>query len=129
MTPERRVLMVAAENDELPGGKVGGIGDVVRDVPPALAEQGWQVDVVTPSYGFLQRLPGATRLGQLAFTFAGRPDQALLYAVPGKHPRPGSRHLVVDHPSFLALLDGQPQIYVNDPPGNPFAADATKFAR
>ena len=28
------ILMVAAENDALPKGKVGGIGDVVRDVPP-----------------------------------------------------------------------------------------------
>ena len=32
------ILMIAAENDALPGGKVGGIGDVVRDVPRALAE-------------------------------------------------------------------------------------------
>lgn len=27
------ILMIAAENGALPGGKVGGIGDVVRDVP------------------------------------------------------------------------------------------------
>ena len=26
------ILLVAAENDALPGGKVGGIGDVVRDI-------------------------------------------------------------------------------------------------
>ncbi|MCZ6830720.1 MAG: glycogen/starch synthase, partial [Gammaproteobacteria bacterium] len=32
-----KILMVAAENDARPGGKVGGIGDVVRDIPPALA--------------------------------------------------------------------------------------------
>ncbi|MGD8419718.1 MAG: glycogen/starch synthase, partial [Gammaproteobacteria bacterium] len=31
------VLMVAAENGALPGGKVGGIGDVLREVPAALA--------------------------------------------------------------------------------------------
>ena len=45
-----KILMVAAENDALPGGKVGGIGDVVRDIPLALAGAGQQVDVVTPGY-------------------------------------------------------------------------------
>lgn len=38
--------MAAAENDALPRGKVGGIGDVVRDIPIALAEIGQEVDVV-----------------------------------------------------------------------------------
>ena len=33
------ILMIAAENGALPGGKVGGIGDVVRDVPVALAQR------------------------------------------------------------------------------------------
>lgn len=50
-----RVLMVASENDGLRGGKVGDIGDVLRDVPPALAKADWEVDVVTPSYGFLHK--------------------------------------------------------------------------
>ena len=46
------VLMVAAENDALPGAKVGGVADVVRDAPRALAKQGITVDVVIPDYGF-----------------------------------------------------------------------------
>ena len=37
------ILMVAAENDALPGGKVGGIGDVVHSIPVALAAAGQQV--------------------------------------------------------------------------------------
>ena len=41
-----KILMVAAENDSIPGGKVGGIGDVVRDIPAALAAAGHHVDVV-----------------------------------------------------------------------------------
>ena len=42
--------MIAAENGALAGGKVGGIGDVIRDVPLALAAQGQAVSVVTPGY-------------------------------------------------------------------------------
>ena len=38
-----KILMVAAENDAIPGGKVGGIGDVVRDIPPALEALGLEV--------------------------------------------------------------------------------------
>jgi len=56
----KRVLFVAAENAALPGGKVGGIGDVVRDLPVALAAAGWHVTVLTPAYGQLHTLPGAS---------------------------------------------------------------------
>ncbi len=59
-----KILMVAAENDAIPGGKVGGIGDVVRDIPPALAALGHQVDVVTPGYGAFSQLPGAEAAGR-----------------------------------------------------------------
>ena len=45
------ILMVAAENGALPGGKVGGIGDVVREIPRALAARDCQVSVITPAYG------------------------------------------------------------------------------
>ncbi|NQV24040.1 MAG: glycogen/starch synthase [Rhodopirellula sp.] len=58
MPDSLNILMVAAENDALNGGKVGGVGDVVRDVPYALAdlpEFSGVVSVVCPSYGFLHR--------------------------------------------------------------------------
>jgi len=45
------ILIIAAENDALPGGKVGGIGDVVRDLPRALVKRGCTVSVLTPAYG------------------------------------------------------------------------------
>ena len=54
------VLFLASENGALPGGKVGGVGDVVRDLPKALASEGWDVRVATPSYGVLHQLTGAT---------------------------------------------------------------------
>ena len=63
--------MVAAENGALQNCKVGGIADVVRDLPPALAEQGCEVNVVTPSYGFLHKQKkGAQKTGSSGFLFA-----------------------------------------------------------
>ena len=55
------VLMVAAENDALPNAKVGGVADVIRDVPKALVAQGLTVDVVIPDYGFEEK--GDVELG------------------------------------------------------------------
>jgi starch synthase len=119
----RRVLLVAAENDALPRGKVGGIGDVIRDVPPALARRAWTVDVVVPSHGFLHRHPGARQVGSV--TLPG--SSAAVYVVPGKTSDPGVTHYVIDVPRDES--DGAPSIFVNDPPARPFATDATKFAR
>ena len=34
----KHVLFIAAENGALPGGKVGGVGDVIRDLPRALQD-------------------------------------------------------------------------------------------
>ncbi|MDH3333149.1 MAG: glycogen/starch synthase, partial [Gammaproteobacteria bacterium] len=65
------VLFLASENGALPGGKVGGVGDVVRDLPKALASEGWRVRVATPSYGVLHQLTGATRSSSVAVPFRG----------------------------------------------------------
>jgi starch synthase len=124
----KRVLIVAAENDALPGGKVGGIGDVVRDVPPALARRGWEVAVVTPSYGFLHKGAGARVHGEISFEFAGAPTTADLFRIPGKRPTPGVSHYIVDHPAFAPAEGDPPHIYTDDPPDDPFASDATRYA-
>lgn len=127
-TRNRRVLMVAAENDALPGGKVGGIGDVVRDAPLALARRGWLVDVVTPSHGFLHKTPGAYWLGTVCLEFANQSTSVDVYTVPGKRPCPAVTHLVIDHP-LLAQANGErPGIYSHDPAETPFASDASKYA-
>ena len=65
------ILMIAAENGALPGGKVGGIGDVVRDVPVALAQRDCTVSVVTPAYGSFLNLPGAKLKQTLMVNFGG----------------------------------------------------------
>ena len=64
--------MAASENAALPGGKVGGVGDVVRDLPRALAREGWRSKVLTPEYGLFAGLPGARQTGQLDVEFGGR---------------------------------------------------------
>lgn len=126
MSTPLNILMVAAENDALPGGKVGGIGDVVRDVPPALARRGCKVTVITPSYGSLATLPGERRVGALAVGFGGSSQRVELYEVPGRQTHEGVRHWVADHPQFAACGSGR--VYCDDPPTSPFATDATKFA-
>ena len=125
---QRHVLWVAAENDGLQGGKVGGIGDVVRDVPPALARLGLQVSVATPSYGFLHKTPGSTLLGLVSFLFGGMTTDATIHWVPGRQPSPGVSHYVFEHPAFTWVERGRHQIYRNDPPDSPFASDASKYA-
>lgn len=125
-----RILMIAAENDGIPKAKVGGIGDVVRDVPPVLAQKGHEVIVVVPSYGYLHDLPGSQLKAKLAYRFGGEEDGASLYEVPGRNPQHGVTQYVIDHPAFISLDDhGRFEIYHPDPDTRPFATDASKYAR
>ena len=117
------VLFLASENGALPGGKVGGVGDVVRDLPKALAQAGWQVRVATPSYGILHRLSGSRRLATLAVTFRGDELEVEVWAVPSEG---GIENIVLHHALFE--VNGAGQIYVGDEADRPFAADANKFA-
>ncbi|MGR8918799.1 MAG: glycogen synthase, partial [Gammaproteobacteria bacterium] len=118
--------MVAAENDALPGLKVGGIGDVLRDLPPALAELGCSVTVVTPAYGLLDALPEPRRLATVEAGFRGVSHHVELYEVNGGGAGPRVRHLVLDHAAFSPC--GRGEIYCNDAADAPFATDASKFA-
>ena len=132
MSSPSHILMLSAENDALPGGKVGGVGDVVRDVPTALVslpEFEGRVTVVVPSAGFLYKHATAS-LGTFTFPFGGQEQTGELFEVPGKRPHPQIRQLVIHHP-ILEAIDpntGKPRIYVDDPPDRPFASDATRFA-
>ncbi|MEH6580803.1 MAG: glycogen/starch synthase [Halioglobus sp.] len=121
-----KILMAAAENDALPGGKVGGIGDVVRDIPVALAAAGHQVDVVTPGYGAFSNLPGAENVGSVEVMFCRHPHTVELFKVPGKTAKENVTLWVLEHPLFAA--GGEGKIYCDDPGDRPFATDAGKFA-
>ncbi len=131
MNSSRNILMVASENDGIAHCKVGGIGDVIRDVPAALAKQGCHTSIVTPSYGFLHKAKGGTYRASIHFSFSGKIEQAGLYRVcPRESMIADTEHYVIDHPSFRKYNAEKEQyeIYNDDPPGRPFATDATKFA-
>lgn len=118
------ILMIASENDALPGGKVGGIGDVVRDLPPALARQDQQVSVITPGYGLLAKSSPSTRRARLSVEFHGQTEELELYSVEAPQALPKVNNWVLEHSSFAA--EGVGNIYcISDP--DPFAIDANKF--
>lgn len=119
----QRVIMLASENDALKGGKIGGVGDVVRDLPKALAHLGWEVTVIVPSYGFLHRRNPSKLHSTVLFPFAGKPYTGELWEVTPKEPSEGILHLVFEH----SEVRGEP-IYCNDPPEQAFAQDAMKYA-
>jgi starch synthase len=120
------VLMVAAENGALPGGKVGGMGDVLRDVPRSLAARGHTVSVLTPAYGSLHRTTRARRRGEVVVAFAGRSQAVEVFALPPSGPGKRLRPYLLEHADFAAC--GAGAIYCNDPPGRPFETDSGKFA-
>jgi len=122
MTDKKHILMVAAENDFLPGAKVGGVADVLRDLPPALVKQGQSVDVVVPSYGFLARLPGLRTVAEFDVHFAGFGQRVMLLKT--EQSNGGAVNYIMHSP---ALAPKGETVYCNDSYG-PFATDATKFA-
>jgi starch synthase len=121
-----KILMVAAENDAIPGGKVGGIGDVVRDIPAALAAMRHQVDVITPGYDAFSQPPGSERVGAVQVMFWSQLQSVDIFKVSGKTPQDKVTLWVLEHPLFAA--GGPGKIYCDDPGDRPFATDASKFA-
>ncbi|MDO8861698.1 glycogen/starch synthase [Haliea sp. E1-2-M8] len=121
-----KLLLLAAENGALPGGKVGGMGDVIRDIPRALAALGHDVSVLVPGYQHFSHLPGATLETVLEVAFRNGSERVELWSLPADPAHPGVRCQVLEHP--LLAPCGPGQIYCDDGPGRPFATDASKFA-
>ncbi len=120
-----KILMAAAENDAFSGGKVGGIGDVVRDIPLALASIDQQVDVVIPGYGVFSKLSTAKRVTVLQVMFCGHHHTVEVFKIISD--MNNVTQWVIEHALFSQ--GGEGKIYCDDPPDNrPFASDATKFA-
>jgi len=96
----------------------------MRDLPRALARDGWSAAIMTPSYGMLHRIDGSTPLGELSVPFRGESCSVEVFEVPAANAP--VRNLVFDHPFFSPQGDGR--VYCNDAPDRPFATDANKFA-
>jgi len=123
-----KILMVASENDALPKCKVGGIGDVLRDLPAALLNQGCDVSVVIPSYGFLHNEFNSLKsVKKIKFIFSNLRYEAVYYRLTDSS---GVVNYIIDCPDFYTSfsLNDEKRIYSDDPPESPFATDATKFA-
>ena len=118
--------MFAAESGALPRGKVGGMGDVIRDVPIALAELGHQVHVVLPGYQYFSTLSAAQHVAEVGTVFAGQVLPTQLYSLPGIGGHKRVRYWVLEHPDLAPRTPGE--IYSNDTDGRPFAIDGKKFA-
>ena len=123
MSEQRHVIMVAAENAALKGGKVGGVADVVHELPEALVPLGWRSTVIIPSYGFLHQRNESKLLVRLYFPFRGQRHIAEFWEATSTNPNPSIRNIIVHHP----WIGGEP-IYFNDPADQAFARDASKYA-
>lgn len=120
----REVLMLAAENAALKGGKVGGMADVIRDLPAALAKQGVTAHIIMPDYGFLAREQQAEFLCDFPVQFDSGHFLIKLYRMPNPL-QPQAWIYLLAHQMFVSPGHG---IYTQDAPGRPFATDAGKFA-
>ncbi|WP_037458272.1 glycogen synthase [Shewanella sp. HN-41] len=117
--------MVAAENGALAGAKVGGMADVIRDLPQALAGVDLCVDVIMPSYGFLASPTAQTQaLGEFEVAFGGKLERVKLVVIP--HPRVDRAKIYLLEHGLWQSIPGK--IYSQGSAERPFADDATKFA-
>ena len=117
--------MLAAENDVIPGAKVGGIGDVVRDIPRALADKNTRVSVIIPAYGAFHERADAVAIATFTTQYRGSAQRIELHEVsPGRDHN--VRYFVLHHPLFAA--GGKGRVYCDDDASQPFATDANKFA-
>ncbi len=127
----KQVLMIAAENDAIPGAKVGGVADVVRDAPLALAKNNINVDVIIPDHNNYHQAFDSTLIAELNVPFRGQLTPVSLYKVTpfkvtSKEPAAKVNQYVIWHHSF-ASTNGS-GVYQHDQDNRPFASDANKFA-
>ncbi len=117
--------MVAAENDALPNGKVGGIGDVIRDIPKFLAQKNVHVDVIVPGYQYQSTASPSELLLQFEVPFREQKEIVSLYKIALAGDK-NVHQYVLEHPLLHAGKPGQ--IYFDDGADKPFYSDANKFA-
>ncbi|WP_076536767.1 glycogen synthase [Shewanella sp. UCD-KL21] len=121
--------MIAAENDAISGAKVGGMADVIRDLPPALACEDIIVDVAMPNYGYIAQSYNADDIGTVAVKFGANIEIVSVAKMPRPSPdgntNLNSQVYLFEHHLFNS--EGN-QVYSAGSNDRPFADDATKFA-
>lgn len=125
MVSKKHICMLAAENDVIAGAKVGGIGDVVRDMPRALANEDTAVTVVIPAYGLFHQRDDAEPVSTFTTQFAGSTQRIEMFEVCAGRDE-NVRYLVMHNPLFAPCGIGR--VYCDDDDNQPFATDASKFA-
>jgi len=118
---KKNILMLAAEHGGFAGAKVGGVGDVIRDLPQALNQQNCNSYVALPSYGFLARLPQLKKIGEVEVSFYDYAHRVTVYSTD----QAGHKVYIFDHPFFSHKGE---TVYCDDPDHAPFSSDASKFA-
>ena len=99
-----RILFLASE--VAPFSKTGGLGDVAKALPAALARSGHEVRVVTPLYASVRgELEPSGQTLQLRFPYGV--EQAGLAVA---RPAPGHEVWFIDHPGYF----GRPSLYTPD---------------
>lgn len=114
-------LFVASENDAIPHCKVGGVGDVIRDVPRQISERGDRVHVIVPAYSRLHKA-GKFR-ATLKFELRDTIYSAQLYEVAPKEENENITHYVIHHPEIGNGSIGG--VYDHD--DEPFYTDVVKY--
>lgn len=115
-------LFVASENDAIHNCKVGGVGDVIRDVPREISKKGDRVHVVVPSYSRLHQ--NGQFITSLNFQLREVTYVAYLYMVEPKESDRNISHYVIHHPEIESGDIGN--IYHNDLI-EPFYTDTIKY--
>jgi len=119
----KQVLMLASENGALGGAKVGGMADVIRDLPAPLYEQGIIANLVMPSYGFLINQTNARSIGEFTVRFRGSKQLVRVFETNNPITKDALCYLL-DHPDWHSTAGN---LYT-DSGNRPFADDANKFA-
>jgi len=117
--------MVASENDSIKGMKVGGIGDVIRDIPKAVSALNHDVDIVLPAYDHVDVYGESQVLAEFSVPFSGKNEQVKLVELQLSNDSKQVRQLLLVHPLFFSAGVGQVYCHTDV---QPFATDATKFA-
>ncbi len=114
-----KVLYIAAECK--PFSKVGGVGDVAGELPPALKRQGVDIQVATPLYGSVRLEHACARRFEFDMEYNGRRETVGVFA--GE--LDGVPVHFVKNETYFEGLYGQP--YMNSK-GIPFYDDMLRFS-